>query len=111
MRSRLLMTVAGLLLLGGSLGGCGLRGDLYLEAEQAQQAKPERRESLREKIGRQTVAEPDPVEFDTAATPTKTGAAGDSATESSDDSESPERPRTGPDITAPETGQDPAPRP
>ena len=110
MRSPLFIAGAALLL-GSSVGGCGLRGDLYLEEEQAAEARPDRRESLREKIGRQTVAEPDPVEFDTAATPNGTGAADERTTEDSDDSDSPERPRTGPAINQPETDTESAGQP
>ncbi len=108
MRSSLLMAATGLLLLGGSMSGCGLRGDLYLEEDQAATARPDRRESLREQIGRQTEAEPDPVEFDTGAMPNEAGAAEDRATENSDDGK---RPRTGPAADQPATAPDSAEQP
>ena len=111
MHRRPLIAITGLLVLAGSVGGCGLRGDLYLEEQQAQQAKPDRRESLREKIGRQTVAEPDPVEFDPAATPADGGQAGDRATGGSDDSDDPQNQAPGPKVTPPAGDADSASRP
>ena len=111
MLSRPLITGAVLLLLGASQGGCGLRGDLYLEEDQAAKARPDRRESLREKIGGQTLAEPDPVEFDSAAEQTEDRDAGERVPEDADDGAPLQRQRTEAEIAQPKSGADSATQP